>query len=48
MNIHGIGMVAEIYDGDPPHHPHGAILAASATAEIIRVKYLINKYKLEE
>ena len=48
MNIHGIGMVAEIYDGDPPHHPHGAILSASATAEIIRVKYLINKYKLED
>ncbi|NMB37207.1 MAG: amylo-alpha-1,6-glucosidase [Bacteroidales bacterium] len=48
MNIHGVGMVAEIYDGDPPHHPHGAILAASATAEIIRVKYLINKYKSED
>ena len=44
MNIHGIGAVAEIYDGDPPYMPHGAINSALSVAEILRVKYLIEKY----
>ncbi|MDD2594633.1 MAG: glycogen debranching enzyme N-terminal domain-containing protein [Bacteroidales bacterium] len=48
MNIHGIGAVCEIYDGDPPHYPHGAINSAVSTAEILRIKYMINKYKGEE
>lgn len=48
INIHGIGAIAEIYDGDPPHYPHGAINSATGTAEILRVKYMINKYKKEE
>ncbi|MCF0172655.1 MAG: glycogen debranching enzyme N-terminal domain-containing protein [Bacteroidales bacterium] len=45
MSIHGIGAIAEIYDGDPPHHPHGAINSATATGAILTVKYLINLYK---
>lgn len=48
MNIHGIGAVAEIYDGDPTYMPHGAINSALSISEILRVKYLINKYKEEE
>ena len=48
MNVHGIGAVAEIYDGDPQYMPHGAISSAMSVAEILRVKYLINKYKEEE
>jgi len=48
MNIHGLGAVAEIYDGDPPHYPHGAINSAASVSEILRVKYLINKYKKED
>lgn len=47
MNVHGIGSIAEIYDGDPPHHSHGAINSAVSIAEILRCKYLINKYKEE-
>ena len=48
LNVHGIAAVAEIYDGDPPYIPHGAINSALSVAEIIRVKYLINQYKKEE
>lgn len=48
MNIHGIGNVAEIYDGDPPYMPHGAISSAMSVAEIIKVKYLINKCEEED
>ena len=47
LTIHGIGAVAEIYDGNPPHFPHGAISSATATAEILRIKHLINKYSQE-
>lgn len=48
MNVHGLGSVAEIYDGDPPYIPHGAITSAVSVAEILRVKYLIGKYGEEE
>ena len=48
LNIHGIGAVAEIYDGDPPYHPHGAINSAMSVAAILRVKYLVKKYKEKE
>ena len=48
MAIHGIGAVAEIYDGNPPHNPHGAINSASATGAILTIEYLINKYKGEQ
>lgn len=47
MTIHGIGSIAELYDGDPPHHPHGAISHSVAVAELLRAKYLISKYKEE-
>ena len=48
LNIHGIAAVAEIYDGDPPYNPHGAINSAMSVAEILRVKYLISQYKDKE
>ena len=48
LNVHGIAAVAEIYDGDPPYIPHGAINSAMSVAEILRVKYLINQYKDKE
>lgn len=47
LNIHGVGTFSEIYDGDPPHSPHGAIASALTVAEIIRVKYLIDKNREE-
>ncbi len=47
LNVHGIGAVAEIYDGDPPYVPHGAINSALSVSAILYVKYLINQYKEE-
>ena len=48
LTVHGIAAVAEIYDGDPPYIPHGAINSAMSVAEILRVKYLISQYKDKE
>ncbi len=40
MNEHGIGTISEIYDGDPPHKPRGAISQAWSVAALLRI---INK-----
>ena len=45
MAIHGIGSVAEIYDGDPSHRPHGCISSAISVAEIVRAKSMLNRIK---
>ncbi|MBE0647748.1 MAG: glycogen debranching enzyme family protein [Bacteroidales bacterium] len=42
---HGVGTISEIYDGDPPHTPRGAISQASSVAEILRVDELIKEYE---
>ena len=44
---HGVGAFSELYDGDPPHEPHGAISSALSTAALLEVEYLKNKYKEE-
>ena len=43
LNIHGVGSVAELYDGNPAHRPHGCISSSVSVAEIIRAKYMLNK-----
>jgi len=45
MTEHGLCTISEIYDGDPPHKPAGAISQAWSVAEIMRIKWLIEKYK---
>ncbi|MBO8452965.1 MAG: glycogen debranching enzyme family protein [Bacteroidetes bacterium] len=45
INKHGVGVFAELYDGDPPHEPHGAIACACSTAALLKIDYLMNKYK---
>lgn len=45
---HGVGSICELYDGDPPHNPHGAISSAVATASLLRSEYLVEQYKKEE
>lgn len=47
LNKHGVGAFSELYDGDPPHEPHGAISAALSTAALLGVENLINKYREE-
>lgn len=43
MGEHGITTISEIYDGDPPHAPRGAISQAWSVAEILRIINLIDK-----
>jgi len=45
MLVHGIGSISEIYEGDPPHRPDGAISQAWSVAELLRIKKLIEKTK---
>ena len=45
MCEHGISSISEIYDGNPPHKPKGAISQAWSVAEILRIMRLIEKYK---
>lgn len=47
LNKHGVGAFSELYDGDPPHEPHGAISSALSTAALLEVEYLKNTYKEE-
>ena len=47
ISKHGVGAFSELYDGDPPHEPHGAISSACATAALLWSEYLIAKNKLE-
>lgn len=45
LSKHGVGAISEIYDGNPPHEPHGAISSALSTAALLTVETIINKYK---
>ena len=45
ISKHGVGAFSELYDGDPPHEPHGAIASAMSTAALLRIVYIMNQYK---
>lgn len=45
MNVHCIGSISELYDGDPPFQPHGCPSYANSIAELLRSIYLIDRYK---
>jgi len=46
MTEAGISTISEIYDGDPPHAPRGAISQAWSVAEVYRILILLKtKYK---
>src|SRR5205085_5625350 len=36
MRAHGLGQLCELFDGDSPHRPGGAIASAAAVAELLR------------
>jgi predicted glycogen debranching enzyme len=44
MNQYGIGTIPEIYDGDPPHHPKGAISQAWSVAAILRIGKMLETF----
>ena len=45
LSKHGVGTFSELYDGDPPHEPHGAISSALSTAALLAVVDIIEKNK---
>ncbi|MBN1118247.1 MAG: glycogen debranching enzyme family protein [Bacteroidales bacterium] len=47
MSEHGIGTISEIYDGDPPHTPRGAISQAWSVAAVMRIIDKVEKLELE-
>jgi len=44
MTIYGLCSVAEVYDGDPPQRPGGAISQAWSVSAILRIQKLIEQY----
>lgn len=48
MSEHGIGTVSELYDGDPPHQPSGAISQAWSVSELLRVKHLLDSFQVKK
>jgi predicted glycogen debranching enzyme len=42
-----IGTMAEIYDGDPPFEPRGAVSQAWSVAELLRIRQLLETLKSE-
>jgi len=43
MLEYGIGTIAEIFDGDPPHQSRGAISQAWSIASVLRVGNMLEK-----
>ncbi len=45
MSVAGIGTISEVYDGDPPYNPGGAVSQAWSVAELLRINHLLKEYK---
>ena len=45
MTCHCIGSIPELFDGNPPFKGRGAVSFSMNVAEILRVLYLLSKYK---
>jgi glycogen debranching enzyme len=43
MTNHGIGTIAEIYDGDPPHEAKGAISFAPSVGALLQIRIIIQE-----
>lgn len=48
IHLHGVGAFSELYDGDPPHEPHGVVSSATAVAALCRCVYLLDQYSKED
>ena len=42
LTLHGIGSISEIYDGDPPHQPRGAISQAWSVSAVMQIIKLLD------
>ncbi|HQJ58918.1 MAG TPA: amylo-alpha-1,6-glucosidase, partial [Bacteroidales bacterium] len=47
MTDYGIGTICEIFDGDPPHHPRGAISQAWSVGALLYIGKLIENFEKE-
>lgn len=43
--VHCIGSISEVYDGDPPHQPHGCTSYSASVASLLRSVRLIENFK---
>lgn len=43
MTNHGIGTIAEVYDGDPPHEARGAISFAPSVGALLQIRLIIQE-----
>jgi predicted glycogen debranching enzyme len=41
LDTYGLGTLAELFDGEPPHHPRGTIAQAWSVAELLRAWQLL-------
>ena len=48
ISLHCIGSLSEVFDGDPPHQPHGATSYAASVAAVLASLSLIQEYKKEK
>jgi len=44
LAIRGIGSISEIFDGNPPHEPRGAISQATGVAALLRIGEMIENF----
>lgn len=45
MTRHGIGTISELFDGNPPHDPKGAISFACSVASLLRIGEMTDNFK---
>lgn len=43
LSKHGVGTFSELYDGEPPHEPHGAISSALSVSALLSIDNILNK-----
>ena len=48
LSKHGVVAFSELYDGDPPQEPHGAIASALSTAALLAVNHITDIYSKED
>ncbi len=44
LAIRGIGSISEVYDGNPPHLPRGAVSQATGVAALLRIGEMIEEF----
>jgi len=44
LTVRCIGSISEIYDGDPPHQPHGCISYSNSVSAILRALRLVEQF----